>query len=105
MWPDDAHRRHANFIDALEDAKLGWLRHEALVVASVGTAPFGGCGHFGKIDDIYVELAANGGSMDPGFVAAYPDMIFDVYGGHEHVGAGTRDDVEYMFARMGESDL
>ena len=32
-------------------------------------------------------------------------MIFDVYGGHEHVGAGTREDVEYMFARMGESDL
>ena len=105
MWPDDSHRRHNNFIDALTEAKLGWLRHEALVVSSSGTAPWGGCGHFGKIEDLYNELAANDGWRDEGFVAAYPQMVFDVYGGKAHAAAGTDQDVEEMFERMGSSDL
>ena len=104
-WPDDSHRGHANFIDALEDEKLGWIRHEAIVTCSVGSAPYGGCGHHGKLDELYEERKANGAHLTDDFVAAYPTMVFDQHAGQPHIVLDVTEDQANMFERMGSARL
>ena len=54
FFPDPSHRRNDNHINAFAAAGVAWIKNEMLMLASVGSAPWRGCAHFG----VYSEAAA-----------------------------------------------
>ena len=56
FFAEPAHRRHDNWLLSLQRAGVAMIKHEATLCVSIGSAPWGGCGHFCKYSEASVEF-------------------------------------------------
>ena len=104
-WPDIAHRRHNNFLDAVEENSLCWLRHEMSFNATIFSAPWSGCGNFSKLSDAAAECFANSDASGELFALSYPLMVFDVCGGVIPPDFNTREHMQTIWDMFGEAKV
>ena len=65
FFPDHAHRRSDNHLNAYTDAHLKFIKTEMLLLASCGSAPYKGAGHFGVIQEAAAEYFCSHGITAP----------------------------------------
>jgi len=78
-WPDPAHRRWDNWQNSCKAAGLGFLKNEILLIASLGSAPFGNCAHFGRYSEAAAEFFTSLDTRDPLFCSMYARLVADWY--------------------------
>ena len=94
---DTAHRRHDNFKNNLQHTGVKTLRDEMTAVASIGAAPWGNSGHFGKYSDAVSEIASNLDPDDDLYQRAYFVICWYWYSGVLPPEYGSRDHMVMMF--------
>lgn len=90
--PDPAHRRHNDFVDGVNAARLKWVRHQALLTLNIGTAPWKGCAHFAKYSEAAQEYFSSFTTKDELFQEFYlplscdrhAGVLLETYGSPEH---------------------
>ena len=78
---DPSHRRHDNCVNALSEADMLFVRRAVLIVTCVLSAPWGGCGHFGKLGDAMEEFKDNNGATSELLRSWYGFLAFDEFRG------------------------
>ena len=76
LWIDPTHRRHNNWTSACNDAAAGWALKDMALICSIGSAPWGSAGHFGKYNDAATELSENFDHKDALWQLVYPLVAF-----------------------------
>jgi hypothetical protein len=82
LWIDPTHRRHNNWTSACSDASAGWVLKDMALICSIGSAPWGSAGHFGKYSDAAIEYTENFDHSDPLWQLVYPLVAFLFYKGN-----------------------
>ena len=77
IFPDPSHRRHNNFVLALQKSQLSFLRAEALLVCNLGSGPWAGAGHYCKYAEAIEEYVENYAPTDALFMSLYNHLAFD----------------------------
>ena len=60
FWADPAHRRNDNHLNSYGAAQISWVKNEMLLLVSLGSAPFKGCGHYGVYSEAAEEYLCSG---------------------------------------------
>lgn len=97
FFPDPCHRRYDNFLNAVSAAQISFIKHEVTLIVSVGTAPWGGCGHFGKYSEAAMEYFQNYSIADPLFQAALPYLLHDSFRGKQQPGMDTAESLRSLW--------
>jgi hypothetical protein len=97
FFPDHAHRRWDSFHNSLGVAGIAFVKNEAGLVASLGSAPWGNCAHFCRYSEAASEYFENFDCSDPLFVTMYSRIVADWYGGDPPHNYGTAEHMAEMF--------
>ena len=72
VWIDPTHRRENNWKNSCSEAGAAWCLKDMALICSIGSAPWGKCGHFDKYSDAMLEYTTNFDCNDELWVLAYP---------------------------------
>ena len=86
----------ATRFNAVEAAGLKWLKHEMTLSQLAGTAPYAGCGHFGKHSEAAAEYFSNFDWHDSLFQHTYPLMCELYFKGQRPPDQGTPEHTQKM---------
>ena len=76
VWIDTTHRRHNNFKDACNKAGVDWALEDMVLICSIGSAPWGKCGHYGKYSEALQEYVDNNDHTDELWNLMLPYITF-----------------------------
>eukprot|EP00971_Amphidinium_carterae_P335635 6471600-Amphidinium_carterae.1 len=71
---DVSHRRHNAYREAADGAGIGFAMEDMALIASIGSSPWRGCGHFCRWRDAAEEFCINFGVEDELFQLLLPYM-------------------------------
>ncbi len=84
---------------------MAFVKNEAGLVASLGSAPWGNCAHFCRYSEAASEYFQNFDCSDPLFVAMYSRIVADWYVGDPPHNYGTAEHIAEMFQICGSADV
>ena len=105
FWLDTSHRRHNGVTDTFAACGLSWVRREMGFLASVGTGPWLGAGHFGTMSEALREFTQNMTWQDPLFMELYPRIVASQCQGQLPLTYGTQAHMQEVFSSSGDSTV